>query len=65
MDTGTNDSKMNRPNEGGVPTSNNNVGERPKFWHNEVEDDSKPVLRDMQRSMKAETVVLQPPEIFH
>ena len=48
-----------------VPASESNAGGQPKIWHEEVEDDSKPVLRDMQRSMKAETVVLQPPEIFH
>ena len=65
MDTGTNAGKINQPNVVDVQASERNVSQRPKIWHEEVEDDSKPVLRDMQRSMKAETVVLQPPEIFH
>ena len=65
MDAGTNAGKINRPNVVDVQASESNVSQRPKIWHEEVEDDSKPVLRDMQMSMKAETVVLQPPEIFH
>jgi hypothetical protein len=65
MNKGTNAGKINRPNVVNVPASESNAGGQPKIWHEEVEDDSKPVLRDMQRSMKAETVVLQPPEIFH
>ena len=47
----------------GTTTTNNN--NNMKVWHEEVKDDSKPPLKDVQISMKAETVVLQSPEIFH
>ena len=48
----------------GTTTTNNNNNNM-KVWHEEVKDDSKPPLKDVQISMKAETVVLQSPEIFH
>ena len=44
MDAGTNAGKINRPNVVDVQASESNVSQRPKIWHEEVEDDSKPVL---------------------
>ena len=51
--------KITESSPGGSSSNNK------KVWYEEVEDDSKPLLKDLQVSMKAETVVLQSPEIFH
>jgi hypothetical protein len=67
MDKGSSKSISNDKNVGKItgPSPGCSNSSNKKVWHEEVEDDSKPVLKDLQVSMKAETVVLQSPEIFH
>ncbi len=71
MEVDRNDDDGRKKEGANIGLTNSNVNSNSKsnnnnsVWHEEVKDDSKPPLKDVQIYMKAETVVLQSPEIFH